>query len=121
MKNVVLTFAMLFSVVLFAQDTKIEKKEPKMEKQGDLIKATHYHANGEIAQWGFYKDGRLHGEWISFDEKGNKLAMASYYKGKKVGVWTFWKDGERIEVDYGNDSRILDVTKKGNSIPVVVN
>ena len=93
-----------------------------MEKQGDLIKATHYHANGGIAQWGFYNEnGKLHGEWTSFDEEGNKLAIASYHEGKKVGIWTFWKSGEEIEVDFGKGSRILDVTRKGNSTPVVIN
>jgi antitoxin component YwqK of YwqJK toxin-antitoxin module len=37
---------------------------------------------------GFTKNGKLQGEWISFDSNGNKTAMATYDNGQKSG-WFF--------------------------------
>ena len=33
-----------------------EKVEPTFKKEGDLVRATYYHANGKIHQQGFFKD-----------------------------------------------------------------
>ena len=76
---------------------------------GELIEATLFHDNGKVAQKGFYtKDGKLQGEWTSFDIEGNKTATAFYDKGQKVGTWTFYMDGNLKEVTY-QDSRIAEV------------
>ncbi|MCX2681295.1 nicotinic acid mononucleotide adenyltransferase [Galbibacter sp. EGI 63066] len=116
MKRIVLMLAMIFSFAAVAQE--VENK-PKLEKEGEKIKATFFHDNGEVAQTGYYLDGKLHGEWKSYDEKGNKTAMAQYEHGKKTGKWFFWSDDVLKEVNY-DDNRITNVTEWSNSNPVVV-
>ena len=106
MKNfVVLLIVCLFSVVSFAQDV----KKPKYKVKGDLVQTTLYHDNGAIAQTGFYTtEGKLHGEWNSFDVNGNKTATAFYNEGMKTGTWMFFQDNEKKEVRYTN-SKISEV------------
>lgn len=115
MKNIIFTFAILFSVALMGQTNK-----PLMEKEGDLVKATYFHDNGEIAQIGFYKDSKVHGEWKAFDTTGKKIAVAHYNDGKKTGKWFFWNGEQLTEVDY-SDNRIASVTKWNSSDRVVIN
>lgn len=105
MKNQIILCVMLFSGVLFAQDV-----EPKYEIEGNLVKATYYHDNGKVKQEGFYKEGKVHGKWISFSETGEKMAIGEYNKGNKTGKWFFWNQNSLNEVDY-TDSRIAEVKK----------
>ena len=79
-----------------------EAPKPVFEKQGDLIKGTFYYEDGSIRQEGTYKDGRLHGEWVSYDQNGHKTAIAKYRDGKKDGKWFFWSENQLTEVDYQN-------------------
>ncbi|MFI2741853.1 toxin-antitoxin system YwqK family antitoxin [Zhouia sp. PK063] len=116
MKKVVVVMALLFSAMMFAQ----KPIEPRYEVQGKLVKATFYHANGKVAQTGFYKEGKPDGEWKAYDAKGNKIAIAQYAQGKKVGKWFFWKDNKLSEVDY-SDNRVANVTEWKNANPVAVN
>ncbi|EIJ38511.1 toxin-antitoxin system YwqK family antitoxin [Galbibacter orientalis] len=115
MKKSILIFAMLFSLVMVAQN--VENK-PKLEKEGEMVKATYFHDNGSIAQTGFYLDGKLHGEWKSYNEEGKKIAMAEYNNGKKTGKWFFWNEDSLKEVNY-EDNRIAKVTTWNNSNSVV--
>jgi len=105
MKKLLIMALMLVSgTVTFAQNT----KKPVFEKDGDLVKATYYHENGEVAQTGFFTlKGKLQGEWISFDDTGKKTAIGNYDNGKKVGKWFFWKDNRLEEVNFteSKDSR----------------
>ncbi|MCQ0110314.1 toxin-antitoxin system YwqK family antitoxin [Zhouia amylolytica] len=117
MKNITLTLALLFSVILFAQEQKIE---PIFEKQDNMVKATYFHGNGEVAQTGFYLDGKLQGEWVSYDKEGKKTAIANYDQGKKAGKWFFWSDGKLSEVDY-TDNRIANVTTWSSESQLVKN
>lgn len=98
MKKLLIMALMLVSgTVTFAQNT----KKPVFEKKGDLVKATYYHENGEVAQTGhFTSKGKLQGEWTSFDVNGKKTAIGTYENGKKVGKWFFWKGDSLQEVDY---------------------
>ena len=116
MRYLVLTFAMLFSVVVLAQ----QETKPKYEVVGDLIKATYYHDNGQVAQTGYYLNGKLQGEWKAFDKQGEKIAMGTYDQGRKVGKWFFWNAQELNEVNYA-DSRIASVTTWNNSNSIVIN
>lgn len=102
----VLVFLMVLSVSFtYAQD----KQQPKLEKKGKLTYATYYHDNGEISQTGtFNADGKVHGEWKSYDLNGNKTALGNYDNGVKVGKWFFWQGESLKEVDY-IDSRIVSV------------
>ncbi|MEL4307203.1 toxin-antitoxin system YwqK family antitoxin [Joostella sp. CR20] len=115
MKKTVLIFAMLFSLVMVAQN--VENK-PKLEKEGYLVKATYFHENGQIAQTGYYLEGKLHGEWKAYNEAGKKIAMAEYDKGEKTGKWFFWNNDTLKEVNY-EDNSIAKVTTWNNANPVV--
>jgi antitoxin component YwqK of YwqJK toxin-antitoxin module len=108
MKKYMLLGALVISGVIFAQDI-----EPKYEIQGDLVKATYFHANGQVKQEGFYKDGKVHGKWASFSEAGAKVSLGEFNKGEKTGKWFFWNESSLSEVDYA-DSRVAEVRKWSN-------
>ena len=116
MKKIVIVFLMLCTGFTYAQD----KKEPKLEKKGDLTLVIYYHDNGEVQQTGaFNSDGKLQGEWTSFDEEGNKVAVGTYEAGKKVGKWFFWQGDTLKEVDY-KDSRVVSVNNWDSNSKVAV-
>ena len=98
-KNILLVAAFLAGGVAMAQES---TPKPVFEKEGDLIKGTFYYEDGSVRQEGTYKDGRLHGEWVSYDQNGGKTAIANYENGKKSGKWFFWSENKLTEVDYKN-------------------
>jgi antitoxin component YwqK of YwqJK toxin-antitoxin module len=102
MKNISLFLAICFVSLLSAQN----KENHEIVDQ--MVKSTYFHDNGEMKASGFYKDGKLHGTWTSFDEAGKKIAMGQYDNGKKVGKWFFWTEGLLNEVDF-NDYRVAQV------------
>lgn len=118
MKKLVILAVLFFSgAVAFAQNT----HKPILEKKGDMIEATYFHANGEVAQTGFFNlQGKLQGEWKSFDANGKKVAVGNYENGKKVGKWFFWGSDLLSEVDYSN-SKIKDVNQWKSTSSVVSN
>lgn len=97
-KSILVVVAFLFVSVITAQDTK-----PSFKKQGELIKGTFFYQDGSISQEGTYKDGKLHGQWVSYDQNGKKNAIANYEEGKKTGKWFFWSSDQLTEVDYNNN------------------
>ena len=103
MKKYMILSAFLISAVTFAQNI-----EPKHELAGELVKSTYYYDNGQVSQVGFYKDGKVHGQWIAYDESGNKKAIGEYNKGEKTGKWFFWNNNTLSEVDY-SDSRVANI------------
>ncbi|MBW1297034.1 toxin-antitoxin system YwqK family antitoxin [Aquimarina litoralis] len=116
MRNLLMTLAVLFSGIMMAQDVK-----PTFEKEGNTIKGTFYYETGEIRQQGFYnKEGKLHGEWKSYDATGKKIAMGQYENGEKTGKWFFWEGGKLSEVNY-SDNSVASVTTWSNKSDVVVN
>ncbi|RAV29710.1 toxin-antitoxin system YwqK family antitoxin [Sinomicrobium soli] len=117
MKKIMIIAAMLVSAGVFAQKT---EAEPRFEKEGNLIKATYYHDNGTIAQTGFFKAGKLHGEWQSYDIEGKKVATGKYDKGQKTGKWFFWSGEQLNEVTF-EDSRIVNVVAWSEAKPLVLN
>ena len=106
MKKLLLIAVFLISgVTAFAQNN----NKPTLEKKGDLVKATYYHDNGVVAQTGYFTlEGKLQGEWKSYDVHGKKTAVGNYDKGQKVGKWFFWNTDQLSEVDY-QQSKIKDV------------
>jgi antitoxin component YwqK of YwqJK toxin-antitoxin module len=98
MKKAVLFLAVMFAVGVSAQDTK-----PTFEKVGDMVKATYFHDNGEIAQTGYMLNGKLHGDWVMFNVEGKKIATGQYDNGEKTGKWFFWTSDKLTEVDYDNN------------------
>lgn len=115
MKKILVLIAFVFSASITAQDT-----TPTFEKVGDLVKATYYHDNGEIAQTGYFLNEKLHGQWRMYDEQGRKLATGKYTEGKKSGKWFFWKGKGLSEVDYA-DSKIVNVVNWSNAESVALN
>jgi antitoxin component YwqK of YwqJK toxin-antitoxin module len=105
MKKYILVSVLLFSGIIFAQSI-----QPNYEVQGSLIKATYFYDNGQIKQEGFYKDGKVHGKWISYSEVGEKIAMGEFNKGQKTGKWFFWNKNSLCEVNYSN-SQVADIVK----------
>lgn len=100
----------------YAQD----KKQTKLEKKGDTTEVTYYHENGNVQQIGcFDAQGKLHGEWISFDINGEKVAIGNYENGKKVGKWFFWNNNSLNEVDY-IDSKIVNVSQWNNKSTLAI-
>lgn len=117
LKTLLLSFAILSGSALMAQQDDVRKK---FEKNGDLVEATFYHENSRVAQKGFFKDGKLHGEWIAYDQNGNKTAIGRYYEGQKVGKWFFWNGDVLSEVDF-QESRIASVNNWKNENDLVSN
>ncbi|MCW1953021.1 MAG: nicotinic acid mononucleotide adenyltransferase [Flavobacteriia bacterium] len=95
MKRIVLIGLLVMGWSMTAQTT-----NPTYEKVGDLVKATFFHENGEVAQTGFYLDTKLHGEWKMYNKQGDKIAMGTYKEGAKSGKWFFWEGEALKEVDY---------------------
>ena len=103
MKKYILMFALLVTSLVSAQESK-----PKLEQYGEMVKATYYYENGKVQQQGYFKDGKLEGQWVAYDETGNKKAVAEYTSGSKTGQWVFWNGVLLSEVSY-NDSRVVSV------------
>jgi len=102
MKKFMITGLALLSGVAFAQTS------PKLAAEGQRVKATYYFENGKVSQEGYFLNGKLDGQWTSYDENGNKKSIAEYKDGEKTGKWFFWNDKNLSEVDYSN-SRIASV------------
>jgi antitoxin component YwqK of YwqJK toxin-antitoxin module len=96
-----LVFFIFFVSLGFAQEIK-----PKLEKQGDLIKATYYFDNGKVKEVGFFLNNKLHGEWITFNEEGKKTAVANYENGKKTGKWYVLANGTVKELIYDSNKLV---------------
>jgi antitoxin component YwqK of YwqJK toxin-antitoxin module len=97
MKKFVITLAVFILMVnmSFAQAV-----EPTFEKQDDLVKATYYYDNGSIKEVGFFKDNKLHDQWISYDQEGKIKVVAFYANGKKDGKWYMVGEEKVKEVTY---------------------
>lgn len=103
MKKLLILGALAISGFAFAQVAK-----PVLEQEGNLVKATYYYDNGQIQQQGYFKDGKVEGKWVSYDQNGNKKSIGEYANGQKTGKWFFWNDKALSEVDYSN-SRVASV------------
>lgn len=85
-----------------------QQKETVFTKVDDMVKVTYFHDNGIVKTEGFFKNKRLTGQWITFDDTGKKVQEAFYEDGKKVGLWKIWiKEGVR-EIRYV-DNKIVSV------------
>ena len=115
MKNILIIAALFISTIAFAQTNK-----PIFEKTGDLVKGTYYFDNGEIRQSGTYKEGKLHGEWTSYNDAGDKVAIGNYTNGTKTGKWFFWDGKELSEVNYAKNE-ISSIKTHENNSNVAVN
>ena len=102
MKQILVTIAMisLATQLGYSQERTDYKKERK------LVRVTSYHDNGKLAQKGYLKNNKLHGEWMSYTLEGDKLAQGSFVAGKKEGKWIFWQSNQITEVTFKNNLAI---------------
>lgn len=114
MKKFLIIAVMALSFGAYAQ------VDPTFEKDGDKVKATYFHANGEKSQEGYFLNEKLEGEWNMFNEKGEKIAMGNYDNGVRTGKWLFWEGDVTSEVNFDNN-RIASVNKASKKDPVVTN
>ena len=115
MKGITLIFALIFSVVINAQDIK-----PVFEQDGEILKVTDLVLVQIGRQEGQFLNGKLHGEWKMYGEDGKKISMGEYTEGKKTGKWFFWDVKKLKEVDFV-DSKIANVTEWNNVGQLAVN
>jgi len=116
MNKIIIIFATLITGLLSAQNIK-----PTYEEiDNDKVKGTFYHENGKIQQQGFYKDGKLHGKWISYNVKGQKVAEGTYEKGTKIGTWFFYDGKTLSEISY-NKNVIASIKTWDENSTVVAN
>ena len=103
MKKLILLFsALLITVVSYAQEK--QKRDLKFNKKTNLIEVVYYHKNGEVSQTSFYTlEGKLQGEWLSFNSDGEKEISGYYDNGKKVGKWFYYTNETVNEVDYNDN------------------
>ncbi|WAC00796.1 nicotinic acid mononucleotide adenyltransferase [Lacinutrix neustonica] len=115
-KSILFSIAFLIAVVSYAQ----QERDLKLNKDTNLIEVVYYHDNGVVSQTGAYTtDGKLQGEWLSFDTEGKKQVSANYDNGKKVGKWFFWNETTLKEVDYNNNA-IANISEWEVKAPVAV-
>lgn len=114
MKKILLIAVLAFSFGAYAQI------EPKFEKDGNMIKATYFHANGEVSQQGYFLNEKLQGKWKMFNENGDKIAVGNYDKGVKTGKWIFWEGDTVREVSFDNN-KIASVEQMDSKKAVVTN
>lgn len=98
MKKYFIIGAMLLSGMISAHTI-----EPKLEAYGHLVKATYYYENGQVQQTGFFKNGKLEGQWVAYDANGVKKSVGEYSNGQKTGKWVFFGDQTLAEVNYKNN------------------
>ena len=118
MKKVIMIMAMLAVSFSFAQT----ERTLTHNKDTNLIDVTYYHYNGKVSQTGSYTiDGKLHGEWLSFNIKGEKTVLANYKAGKKVGKWFYWEGSDILkEVDYSKNqiAQVNEWVNKKTSVAI---
>ena len=100
MKNIFIITIALFTTFAFAQ----KERTLTLNKETNQIDVVYYHDNGKVSQTGSYTaDGKLDGEWISYNSQGEVKVKAYYKDGKKVGKWIHMINGVKKEVDYSKN------------------
>ncbi len=89
------------------------------KKERNLIRVVKYYDNGQIAEKGYFKNSKLHGDWVSYSETGSKLAQGQFLNGKKTGKWFFWHMSKMTEVTFkDNKATGAVVWEKGALVAV---
>lgn len=99
MKKYLIMAAILFSGMVSAQEI-----APKLEAYGNLVKATYFYENGNVQQTGFFKDGKLEGQWVAYYENGNKKSVGEFVGGQKSGKWVLFNENALTEVNYADNA-----------------
>ena len=117
MKNILILAVLLFTSMSFAQ----KERFLEINSETNLIDVVYYHDNGVISQTGSYTaDGKLQGDWLSYDINGKKIVSAQYDNGNKIGKWFFWNGDTLKEVDYTKNA-IANVNEWSNKTTIAAN
>lgn len=116
MKKFISTIVIL---ILLIQISFAQSIEPTFEKQDDLVKATYYYDNGMVKEVGFFKNDKLHDQWISYNEKGKIKVVAIYKNGKKDGKWYMVGDDIIKEVTYKSNEIIKVKEVEEFEMPII--
>lgn len=104
MKNIFILALALFTTFAFAQ----KERSLTLNKETNQIDVVYYHNDGKVSQTGSYTaDGKLNGEWLTYNTAGEVLVKAYYKNGKKVGKWIHVVEGKAKEVDYSKNVAAL--------------
>lgn len=112
MKKFYFLAVFFLSVGIFAQD---ELSNTVVEKEGNLLKVSMYHDNGQLAQQGFLKNNKLHGKWVRYAQDGSQQCIAFYKKGKREGTWLFWNDDQLTQVEFKENAIVRELTWESSS------
>jgi antitoxin component YwqK of YwqJK toxin-antitoxin module len=114
-KSLIISILFLATAWGYAQ----ERVEKKFNAETNLVEATYYHDNGLVSQEGtFNTEGKLHGEWTSYNDQGEKITLGNYDNGLRTGKWYFWTGETLREVEFSNN-QIASVTEAENSTGIV--
>ena len=116
MKKIMLT---LIAIVFIAVGAAAQEKSPSFEKQGDLVKATYFHDNGMVKEVGYFKNDKLHDQWISYDEFGKITVVANYNNGIKEGKWYIVGEDSIKEVTYAENKPIKVEQRQGTDLSFI--
>lgn len=68
---------------------------------------TEFFENGDLAEEGYFKNGKFHGTWTFWFPNGKKCWEGFYHKDTQVGKWTEWDEkGEIVIIIYYKDGEI---------------
>ena len=74
-------------------------KAISLEQPKDGMRTT-FHSNGKKCEQGLYKDGKRHGECISWYPTGEKELHAYFSNGRPCNIWMHWdKYGDYSFID----------------------
>ena len=112
MKTAIVLFALVFTTIGYSQ----KEKDIKLNQETNLFEATYYHDNGEVSQEGtFDLNGKLHGEWTSYDASGTKVSEGNYTNGVRTGKWFFWSEDAVKEVEFSNNAIASVINRESGS------
>ena len=111
MKKIIASLITLFLAFGMAS---AQEKEPTFEKQEDLVKATYYHENGMVKEVGYFKDDKLHDQWVRYDVSGKITVVANYKNGIKEGKWYIVGEDSTKEITY-RENKLIKVEEVDGS------
>ncbi|MEQ9425391.1 MAG: toxin-antitoxin system YwqK family antitoxin [Cyclobacteriaceae bacterium] len=85
-------------------------RDGEVLQEGDYLNGiregywTEYHPNGIVKTMSNFKNGKLHGAYISLDSRGNITEKFSFLEGLKTGTYHKYDRGKiSVTMEYQND------------------
>jgi len=112
-------YAAVVTIILTLGLANAQEKAPNFEKQDDLVKATYYHENGTVKEVGYFKDNKLHHQWIHYDTSGKITIVANYDNGLKEGKWYIVGDNSTKEITYKKNKLVKVEEVQGTDLSFI--